>query len=577
MPAKQRSQSMHFLIDANGSQALQQLTPNTQSDTPVEAVTTETTTTKTILYIDTDAFDFIRRGISMTVQPDEERYLVSALRHPLPDPIDNMSSTLPQAVTAHVHSVKRALAPERWPKALRESVSQVPAANASCRPVALVDVSRHQQTLALPPVKEKGQPSAATTTLPATLAQVRVALPTADLSAQFDGDATIQVATLYEVKIDDGATKLAADAVQQRLQQVADVTVVAESRLAQILAILGTYVSTHVSISIADDQHVSGMDGEHRGIQPTMTMAEACRMLMYQQLLEMIRQEAGVRYSAEIEYVHQMRVAIRRLRAAAKLFGHSLARKQLRPYLKQVRKTGRLLGIVRDLDVAIEKAQKRKRTRNVEQIAQWRGQRKEHHATLVHWLDGDEYRRFLADFLAYCAPAVQNAQASKPPKKRKAKCACTAAQRQPVAVEPEAVRHVVPALLMEQFAAVRAYEACFEQDGPIPYATLHQLRIQCKYLRYSLEFTQHLLGEESQGVLKQLKQLQELLGDLNDAVVALQMVDAQQAKRRTAKEKAYRDHQSEVIDTLRAKVPARLAGLVGPAQRRQLALAIARL
>ncbi|MEZ4622246.1 MAG: hypothetical protein R2867_42995 [Caldilineaceae bacterium] len=56
-------------------------------------------------------------------------------------------------------------------------------------------------------------------------------------------------------------------------------------------------------------------------------------------------------------------------------------------------------------------------------------------------------------------------------------------------------------------------------------------------------------------MIKRLKKLQELLGGLNDAVVALQMLAAKPRKRRSKQHTAYLQHQQELIQTLRAKVP----------------------
>jgi CHAD domain-containing protein len=48
----------------------------------------------------------------------------------------------------------------------------------------------------------------------------------------------------------------------------------------------------------------------------------------------------------------------------------------------------------------------------------------------------------------------------------------------------------------------------------------HQLRIATKRLRYTLEFFRDVLTPETEDVIKALKKLQDHLGDLQDAVVA---------------------------------------------------------
>ena len=129
-------------------------------------------------------------------------------------------------------------------------------------------------------------------------------------------------------------------------------------------------------------------------IQPHTPMAEACRALWREQLLRMLAEEAGVRFSPDPEYVHQMRVATRRARAAAHLYAAFFRPKAIRRYLKSLQQTARLLGAVRDLDVAIEKLArfqakgKNKSVAGLPQILErWQAQRAAAHVALVVWLD----------------------------------------------------------------------------------------------------------------------------------------------------------------------------------------------
>jgi CHAD domain-containing protein len=76
---------------------------------------------------------------------------------------------------------------------------------------------------------------------------------------------------------------------------------------------------------------------------------------------------------------------------------------------------------------------------------------------------------------------------------------------------------MAPVLIYTRLVAVRAYAAV------LPSATvelLHALRIECKKLRYTVEFFREVLGHEAKAVIDDLKDLQDHLGDLNDAQVA---------------------------------------------------------
>ncbi|MGD2177688.1 MAG: CHAD domain-containing protein, partial [Anaerolineae bacterium] len=53
---------------------------------------------------------------------------------------------------------------------------------------------------------------------------------------------------------------------------------------------------------------------------------------------------------------------------------------------------------------------------------------------------------------------------------------------------------------------------------------LHRLRIAGKRLRYALEFFEEVLAPQTGDLIKQMKRLQDHLGDLQDAVVASELL-----------------------------------------------------
>jgi CHAD domain-containing protein len=84
---------------------------------------------------------------------------------------------------------------------------------------------------------------------------------------------------------------------------------------------------------------------------------------------------------------------------------------------------------------------------------------------------------------------------------------------------PYRLRHVLPTTVFERLAAVRAYDE-WVTGSDVPLARLHQLRIASKRLRYTMEFFQEVLGPEAKPAIREIKRLQDHLGDLQDAVVA---------------------------------------------------------
>lgn len=248
-------------------------------------------------------------------------------------------------------------------------------------------------------------------------------------------------------------------------------------------------------------------------------VADFCRGIWAQQLAQMLINEAGVRDSDDVEYVHDMRVATRRARAAGRLYASFFKPgcRRVRTVMLALRQTGRLLGAVRDLDVALVRLNEYARTLpegqegSLQQLAgYWQAQRSVAHATLLQWLDGKHYRNFVTGLSRFAAKPGAGSASFR--------------TRPGVAPIPYQVRHALPSMIMNRYESIRAFEVFFESGDPVPVETLHALRIECKYLRYHLEFSAALLGAEGEELISALKALQEHLGDLNDAAVSATML-----------------------------------------------------
>ena len=86
----------------------------------------------------------------------------------------------------------------------------------------------------------------------------------------------------------------------------------------------------------------------------------------------------------------------------------------------------------------------------------------------------------------------------------------------PTCEAPHQLRHVLPILLHERLARVRAYDTVLPASDD---AILHALRVEFKQLRYALEFFQPLLGNSNQSFLREAKEMQDILGRINDIAV----------------------------------------------------------
>ncbi len=248
--------------------------------------------------------------------------------------------------------------------------------------------------------------------------------------------------------------------------------------------------------------------GKTPGVVAEDHIAEAGRKVMRFHLARMLEREPGVRSGDAIEDVHKMRVATRRQRAAWRVFGEAYKKGRTKAHRDGLRDVARRLGAVRDLDVQLEAAdayradQPTAEQRAIEPLlASWRQHRDDARRLLTRELDSPGYERFLDDYLDF----VRTEGAAAMPVK---------------AVEPHRIRDTAPSRIWAAYEQVRTYEPVLRWADV---TTLHDLRIASKWLRYSLEFVQETLGDESRPLIARVTDLQDHLGLLNDADVTSSM------------------------------------------------------
>jgi CHAD domain-containing protein len=91
-----------------------------------------------------------------------------------------------------------------------------------------------------------------------------------------------------------------------------------------------------------------------RGLDPAMPYAAAAAQIVAMRSAEMEEHSVGVLDLSDIEILHDMRVATRRLRAALEVFEVCFPRDAYRLTLEEVKTLADALGERRDRDVAIE-------------------------------------------------------------------------------------------------------------------------------------------------------------------------------------------------------------------------------
>lgn len=505
-------------------------------------------------YLDTRDMRLLRHGYTVRLRKKGDKRLITlkSLEEMHGGHIqDRMEIEKPLA------SEKHGADPAGWHEEIQRFVRDIAGERPQLQPVCFVIQTRHKEWL------HHGQSDSALAEL--SLDQVAVSGGKIDDDGRGEPSATGPSSRFFEVELEmlDPTQEQAFFTLVQWLESRGELSPVRSSKLVSGLrAIAAQPLDTPAADSAADS------DNDRSGIQPEMKMAEACRLIWRQQMTEMILNESGVRDGKEIEYVHAMRVSTRRARAAYVLLGEYFVTKQVKDHVRFFKRTAKQLGAVRDMDVALQKLTRyRKRLpREVHNdlnplLNHWRKQRRTAMKRLRKWLDDDGYAQALIALDAFCRTPGAGT--------RRRKLDAN------VAPPLDQVRHVLPSRILTRFEAVRRYETIFAQQQRPPLATLHALRIDCKYLRYVLEFSQDLLGEEGATLIDQLKRLQDVLGDLNDADVAHTMLHDLPAPIRSETITAYAKEQKAIMDDLCDLVPQTFFAFIDPQNRRLLAGAIA--
>jgi CHAD domain-containing protein len=221
-----------------------------------------------------------------------------------------------------------------------------------------------------------------------------------------------------------------------------------------------------------------------------------------------LAREPGARLGADPEELHELRVAVRRLRAALRLWRDHLPGRTRR-HGRELRRIGRALGGVRDLDVQIEWLREhagdlpgRERDAVLAVVAALQRRRRAARREMLETLDSERTERFARRFAAW----LRRGPRRKP--RRGAR---------PVADEaPRLVRDRMGTLL----------RAGKRFDATSPPAQYHALRILAKHARYALEFHADVYGRPARRLIRRLVRLQDLLGEHQDAEVFLDRIRA---------------------------------------------------
>lgn len=242
-----------------------------------------------------------------------------------------------------------------------------------------------------------------------------------------------------------------------------------------------------------------------QAVRPETPAPHACAALLASALAQLESNEAGVIAAHDPEFLHQARVALRRLRALLRLFSPLLTLTELESIKPRLRALGQALGACRDWDVLC-----------TETLLRLRSGLKAPDA--LEALAGAAHEQRLA-----AQAGVRECLATRDYTDLKlALGALIADLAEPAADGTVALADFARERLRKAARRVHRYHASHDPDC---IDSLHGLRIEVKKLRYACDVLGSVFGERRlRRYVRHLSELQHLLGEFNDAAVARQRV-----------------------------------------------------
>jgi CHAD domain-containing protein len=228
----------------------------------------------------------------------------------------------------------------------------------------------------------------------------------------------------------------------------------------------------------------------------------------------------GVRNGEDIEHIHRMRVASRRLRAALPLFCTCFPEKQYRLWTAEIRKVTRALGSARDADVQI--AFLNKYLRKLQEpvsgplgsvpspagppqhsldlvLSRLQKKRNGFQEDVIHALDELEGSRVMDEIHAACREILpEHGRIRRRPRMY-------------------GLPAVAAARIGRRLLGLFSYEPWVHNPDAV--TEHHAMRISAKKLRYTMEVYAPLYRRQLKKPIARVKKLQDLLGDIHDCDV----------------------------------------------------------
>lgn len=237
-------------------------------------------------------------------------------------------------------------------------------------------------------------------------------------------------------------------------------------------------------------------------LSPGMACDTAFRIIARRHLDAVLAQHDGT-CRGDPDALHQIRIALTHLRTTIRFFSRMVDDARRPEIWTELKWLNSQLGMVRDLDVAIERvvAETGDELSVIAELRHWDEKRAESHRLLARALQSARYRRLVEQTSGWIESGPWSTRRSK-----------------------EAIRLRRTSLADHAMAQLTAWEKTLLKKArklrKLNVEKRHKLRLLNKRMTYSVESLEDLFADESltkqKSILKQLRKAQKSLGQLND-------------------------------------------------------------
>lgn len=238
-----------------------------------------------------------------------------------------------------------------------------------------------------------------------------------------------------------------------------------------------------------------------------MAVSEALQTMIWSCLAHLQANVSGVTEGKDEEYLHQVRVALRRLRVVLSMAAKHQSEVELDALRSMTSDLSAALGRSREWDVFVTQTLTLleghpDESADIKTIVCRSEELRQYHQHIVKvTVQNGEIQRLLLRFGAWMHGAYWRATDS-----------------------TETISSFAVKILQKRSLRVKQQGDCLRQEADA--SQLHSLRIACKNLRYSADMLSSLYAQEkTKPYLEILAKLQDILGSLNDNAVALRLVE----------------------------------------------------